>query len=38
MMRLSHWIGDNMPILYNKNAKKHPDKQLKQIANSLKEF
>jgi len=23
---------------YNKNAKKHPDKQLKQIANSLKEF
>lgn len=27
-----------MPILYNKNAKKHPDKQLKQIANSLKEF
>jgi site-specific DNA-methyltransferase (adenine-specific) len=24
--------------LYNKNAKKHPDKQLKQIANSLKEF
>jgi len=23
---------------YNKNSKKHPDKQLKQIANSLKEF
>ena len=23
---------------YDKNAKKHPDKQLKQIANSLKEF
>lgn len=23
---------------YQKNAKKHPDKQLKQIANSLKEF
>jgi len=23
---------------YSKNAKKHPDKQLKQIANSLKEF
>ena len=23
---------------YRKNAKKHPDKQLKQIANSLKEF
>jgi len=23
---------------YHKNAKKHPDKQLKQIANSLKEF
>ena len=24
--------------LYKKNAKKHPDKQLKQIANSLREF
>lgn len=23
---------------YSKNAKKHPDKQLKQIANSLREF
>jgi len=23
---------------YHNNAKKHPDKQLKQIANSLKEF
>jgi len=27
-----------MPKLYQKNAKKHPDKQLKLIANSLKEF
>mgnify|MGYP001603397501 FL=1 len=24
--------------LYPKNSKKHPDKQLKQIANSLKRF
>lgn len=28
----------NEPKLYTKNAKKHPDKQLKQIANSLREF
>ena len=27
-----------MPKLYEKNAKKHPDKQLKLIAESLKEF
>jgi len=27
-----------MPIPYSKNAKKHPDKQLKLVAKSLKEF
>lgn len=28
----------NLPKLYGKNAKKHPDKQLKLIAGSLREF
>ena len=27
-----------MPIPYSKNAKKHPDKQLKLVAKILKEF